>query len=137
METVTLYQAEDGQQFKDEDGCLKYEQQCIDLAEANGMFINGATLMAALNRANLTRPWWDETLSLEDKVMLTKITKDTGVVVRHWQCSDKPRYKPIRLDHNNRVQLWGEAESDIGPGEYGNGVSLAGLLRYARDEGRP
>ena len=58
MKTVTMYEAEDGKQFRDQAQCLEYEQQLADLAAANDMLDNGATLMAALTRAHQTRPWW-------------------------------------------------------------------------------
>ncbi len=131
MKTVTMYEAEDGRQFRAEAQCLEYEQQCADLAAANDMLYDGATLMAALARAHQTRPWWDSGLSAEDKVILMKTTKDTSFVVRHWQCSDKPGYKPCRLNHDVQVLLWGDAGGWSGP--YGDWVGLADLLRYARN----
>lgn len=134
MKTVTMYEAEDGKQFRDQAQCLEYEQQLADLAAANDMLDNGATLMAALTRAHQTRPWWDSGLSLEDKVILMKTTKDTGFIVRHWQCSDRPGYKPCRLNHEGQVRLWGDSGSWSGP--YGNWVGLADLLRYARNTAR-
>lgn len=130
MKTVTMYEAEDGQQFSTKAQCAEHEQQCADLAAANDMLDNGATLMAALTRAHQTRPWWDSVLTVEDKVILMKTTKDTGFVVRHWQCSDRPGYKPCRLNHAGQVQLWGDAGSWSGP--YGKWVGLQDLLRYAR-----
>lgn len=129
MKTVTMHEAEDGKLFSTEALCLEYEQQCADLAAANDMLNNGATLMAALTRAHQTRPWWDACLSLEDKAILMKITKDTGFVVTHWQGSDKPGYKPCELNHDVLVHLWGDAGSWGGP--YGGWVSLADLVRYA------
>lgn len=131
MKTVTMYEAEDGRQFRAEAQCLEYEQQCADLAAANDMLYNGATLMAALTRAHQTRPWWDSGLSVEDKAILMKTTKDTGFAVSYWQCRDNPGYKPCRLDHNIRVLLWGDVGGWSGP--YGDWVSLADLLRYARN----
>jgi hypothetical protein len=130
MKTVTMYEADDGKQFRAEVLCLEYEQQCADLAAANDMLDNGSTLMAALTRAHQTRPWWDSGLTLEDKAILMKTTKDTGFVVKHWQCSDRPGYKPYRLNHAVQVELWGHAGSWRGP--YGNWVGLPELLRYAR-----
>ena len=133
MKTVTMYEADDGEQFRDEARCVEYEQACADLAAANDMLENGATLMAALTRAHQTRTWWDSGLSLEDKVFLMNTTKDTGFVVSHWQCSDKPGYKPCGLNHNVQVRLWG----DVGcwNGTYGDWVKLPDLLRYARNTG--
>lgn len=131
MKTVTMYEAEDGKQFRVEGQCLEYEQQREDAKAANEMLENGATLMAALTRANQTRPWWDSGLTLEDKVMLMKITKDTGFVVSHWQCSDKPGYKVCEIDSYGRMHLFGDAGCWSGP--YGNWVDLRDLLRYARN----
>lgn len=129
MKTVTMYEAEDGKQFRFQVQCVEYEQQCIDLAAANEMLINGATLFVALTRANQTRPWWDNSLTLEDKTMLMKITKDTGFVVRHWQGSGSPVYKACRIDDTGeKILLFG----DVGWGNtYGNWVTLPALLRYA------
>ena len=131
MKNVTMYEAEDGKQFQAEAQCVEYEQQCADLASANDMLGNGATLMSALTRAHQTRPWWGSSLTAEDKVIMTKITKDTGLVVSHWQCSDKPVYKPCGLNHAGQVRLWGDAGRCSG--SYGNWVDLADLLRYARN----
>lgn len=134
MKTVEMYEADDGTQFRAEAQCLEYEQQCADGIAANDMLGNGATLMAALTRANQTRPWWDSGLSLEDKVILMKTTKDTGFVVRHWQCSETPGYKPCGINSDGLVRLWGDSGSWSGP--YGNWVGLEDLLRYARNTAR-
>lgn len=130
MKTVTMYEAEDGKQFRAEAQCLEYEQQCDDAKAANDMWQNGATLMAALTRANQTRSWWDSGLTLEDKVILMRTTKDTGFVVRHWQCSEKPGYKVREIDSYGRMHLFGDA--GCWSGAYGNWVDLRDLLRYAR-----
>ena len=106
MKAVMVYEAGDGTQFRSEDYCLEYEQQCTDLAAANSMLSNGATLTAALARAHQTRPWWDEGLTAEDKAVLMKVTKDTGFVVRHWQHLLSPAYKPYELNHKGQVYLW-------------------------------
>lgn len=128
MKTVTMYEAEDGKTFTSEAQCLEYEQQCDDARAANVMLNNGATLMAALTRASQTRPWWDDELTPEDRVILTSATKDTGFVVRHWQCSDKPCYTVHQIDCYGRLFLFGDAGSWRGP--YGNWVDLQDLLRY-------
>ena len=52
MKIVTMYEADDGERFCSEALCLEYEQQCADLAAANNMLDNGATLMAALTTAS-------------------------------------------------------------------------------------
>ena len=131
MKTATMYEADDGKQFRTEALCLEYDQQCADLAAANEMLDNGASLMAALTRAHQTRTWWGSGLTVEDKVILMNTTKRTGFVVIHWQCSNKPGYKPCGLNQAGQVLLWGDAGCWSGP--YGNWVSLTDLLRYARN----
>ena len=123
MKIVTMYEAEDGARFRTESACLEYEQQCVDTQSANDMLENGATLMAVLTRANQSRPWWDCELKLEDKVILMKTTKDTGFVIRHWQCSEMPQYKVARVNNDGHLLLHGDT--------YGCFVSLIDLLRYA------
>ncbi len=125
-----MYEAEDGQQFRTEPQCLEYEQQCANTGAANDMLDNGATLMATLTRAHQPRPWWDSSVTAEDKAILMNTTKDTGFVVRHWQCSDKPSYKPFRLNHAGKVMLGGDP--GIGSGAYAEWVGLNDLLRYDR-----
>ncbi len=134
MKTVTMYEADDGKQFRYEDQCRQHEEECTNLAAANDMLDNGATLMAALTRYHQTHPWWDSNLTVEDKVILMHTTKDTGFVVSHWQCSNRPGYKPCGIDLAGRVQLWG----DVGcwSGSYGNWCSLDDVLRYARQTRR-
>ena len=131
MKAVMMYEAGDGKQFRSEALCLEYEQQCTDLAAANSMLSNGATLMASLTRAHQTRPWWDADLSAEDKAILMKITKDTGFVVRSWQHILSPIYQPYELNHKGQVYLWGDIRK--WDGSYGGWVSLPDLLRYAKD----
>lgn len=130
MKQVTRYEATDGTLFLTQEMCETHEQRCADLDAANEMFSSGATLMAALTRAHQTRPLWDIALSLEDKALLMRITKDTGLVIEHWQCKSRPGYKPLELDHECRVWVYGDAGSWSGP--YGNWVTLKDLLRYAR-----
>ena len=130
MKIVAMCEADDGKRFPTESGCLNYEQMCSDVAAANNMLSNGATLMAALIRANQTRPWWDESLNAEDKALLMRITKETGFAVCHWQLSNKPAYKPCEINSEGSVHLFGDAGGWSGP--YGGWVTVRDLLRYAR-----
>lgn len=132
MRVVTMFEAEDGKQFHNEDQCLEYEQKCADVDAANDMLKNGATLMAALTHANQTRPLWDNNLSLEDKALLMNTTKDTGFTISHWQGSLKPGYKPCRLRNSARVQILLSGDVGCWSGTYGDWVDIEDLLRYAR-----
>ena len=130
MKVVTMYEANDSKRFLTEAHCLEYEQACEDAFAANEMLENGATLMSVMTRANQTIPWWDRELTLEDKVILMKATKNTGFVVRHWQCHEKPIYKVCAIKVGGRLYLSGETKG--GTATYGNWVSLKDLLLYAR-----
>ena len=135
MKTVTLYEAYDGRRFIREADCLEYEQQMQDAEAANEMLRNGATLMEVLIRANQKRPSWYRNLILEDRAMLTRMTKDTGIVVEHWQCRKTPDYKVCEIGHTGCLYLYGDAGSGAysGWGAYGGWLSLTDFLRYAKD----
>jgi hypothetical protein len=129
MKTVTLYESYDGRRFIREADCLEYEQQMQDAKAANEMLRSGATLMAVLTRANQKRPSWDRNLILEDRAMLTRMTKDTGIVVEHWQCRKTSGYKVCEIGHTGCLYLHGDA----GAGDYGGWLSMKDFLRYAKD----
>lgn len=131
MKIVTMYEAQDGKLFRNESLCLEYEQRCIDLVDANDRLHNGATLMDVLTKANHTRPWLYRHLSLKDKEFLITATKDTGIVVRHWQGSDRPGYKPYQINDSGQILLHGDVGAWDGP--YGNWVELKDLLLYAQE----
>jgi hypothetical protein len=130
MKTVTLYEAYDGKRFIREADCLEYEQQMQDAKAANEMLANGATLMAVLTRANRKRPWWDRNLILEDRDMLIRMTKDTGITVEHWQCRKTPGYKVSEIGHTGCLYL--HCEAGAISGAFGCWVSLPDFLRYAK-----
>lgn len=131
MRTVTLYEAYDGRRFLREADCLEYEQQMQDAKAANEMLRNGATLMDALIRANQTRPSWGRNLIHEDIIMLMNMTKDTGVVVEHWQFRKTPDYKVREIGHTGYLSLHAYAGGVLG-GDSG-WVSLKDFLRYAKN----
>jgi hypothetical protein len=128
MKIITKYQANDGIEFFNEKSCSDYEDDCNNVAAANEMFKNGANLLDSLIRANQWCATWDSCLNIEDKVILLKITKDTGFSIPHWQCSDKPYYKIILIKHNNLFNVFGGTSNP-----YGNDVKLSDLLRYYRN----
>jgi hypothetical protein len=121
------YEADDGKQFRSEAQRAEYEQQCVDLAVANDMLDNGATLMAALTRANKSRPWWDCSLTRQERDLLAKLNRHTKLAMPHWQCCPFPEYPIRRIGADGRVWV-GEYVGEPG---YGNFVGLKDLLRYA------
>ena len=131
MKVITRYESEDGRMFRSEAECLEYEQQREDARAASDMLNNGSTLMAALTRANQTRPWWDSGLTLEDKASLMRITKDDGFLLGNWQYRDRPYYKVHSIDVDGKVGLFRDSGSRMGA--HGLFVGLRELLRYAQE----
>lgn len=130
MKEVLMFEADDGKQFRDAESCKEYEQRCKDILDALSMLENGATLMAVFVRAYQTMPYWDARLTVEDRAMLERMTRDDALVIRHWQCSDKPGYKVCDLNHKMQIYLYGDAGSWNGP--YGSWLDLSDFLRLAR-----
>jgi len=131
VKKVTMYKAESGKLFDNKAECLDYESKLEDAQAANKMFCNGATLRKALIRANRTRPWWDINLNEEQKELLSKITKNTGIAVPQWpKLEGRFLYKVTKIDSEGFVYLWSEVDGEQRP--YGNWVVIGDLLRYAR-----
>jgi len=131
MKTVTMYEAEDGSQFRSAHECFAYEQKNSDVKAANDMLKGGSTLIEALAKLHETNPWWDIHLSEEDKRILMNTTKDTLFRIQHWQGCNKPAYKPCAINHAGYVLLCGEAGS--WSGSFCEWVGAADLLCYARE----
>jgi len=129
-----MYQADDGGLFTSEDLCLKHERVCLHTDEANKLFQEGASLAHALDHYRLGLGFLPETLSDEDCADLKAINKDTQLIISHWQCRDEPGYKPVRIELDGAIFVYGNAGSWSGP--YGGKVKLSDLLRYYRDTKR-
>lgn len=131
MKKVTMYKAESGKLFDNKAECLDYESKVEDAEAATEMLHNGDTLREALIRANRTRPWWDINLNEEQKELLSKITKNTGIAVPQWpKLEGRFLYKVTKIDSEGFVYLWSEVDGEQRP--YGNWVVIGDLLRYAR-----
>ncbi len=63
--------------------------------------------------------------------ILERVTKDTQLVISHWQCKDTPGYKVARFLPGGRVFVYGDAGSWDGP--YGGDVKIDSLTRYAKE----
>ncbi len=135
MRIITMYEAEDGEAFYSEKQCLTHEKALADVRLANQMLKDGCNLFDVLTVAGGDFPS-TKCLSEEDKAILRSMTKDTGVTIEHWQCSDKPAYKAILIPYPKRgcagdsVQMHGDVGRWSGP--YGSKVTVKDLIRYAR-----
>lgn len=130
-----MYEAEDGEMFYSEEQCLTHEKALADVKLANQMLKDGRNLFDVLTTAGGDFPS-TKSLSEEDKAILQSMTKDTGVIIEYWQCSDKPAYKAISIPYPTRGYAgnWVQMHGDVGrwSGSYGNKVSVKDLIRYAR-----
>ena len=61
---------------------------------------------------------------------LNHVTKDTKLIISHWQCRDNPEYSPLWFESGMRLMVGGNAGSWSGP--YRNYVTLHNLVRYAQ-----
>lgn len=134
MEIVTRYKAVDGREFSDERSCLHWELWLEDLTAANALLDAGESVWAALCRAN-ARCGYDWAAVCRDlyEPVLSVVTKDTKLVIRHWQCKDAPGYQVRHIQADGDLFVFGDAGSWSGP--YGNAMSARDLIRYAQDSG--
>jgi hypothetical protein len=68
--------------------------------------------------------------TVPDRVLM-KATKNTGFVMRHWQCHEKPSYKVRAIEIGGRGRLYLSGETGVATSTYGNWVSLKDLLSCA------
>lgn len=59
---------------------------------------------------------------------LDAVTKDTKLVISHWQCRDTPGYSPCRINHMGLVMVFGDAGCWSGP--YGNWCAPTEIVSY-------
>lgn len=123
MKAITMYEAENGRIFSTEVECLDYEQHGKNAEEATEMLANGFNMMDVLTKANQSRPLWDRYLTIDDRRVLGRATKDTLFAVYKWNVDDAHMCKVYKIENNGYMMLQGH--------NYGAYVSLADLLCYA------
>ncbi len=64
--------------------------------------------------------------------ILEQVTKDTKLVISHWQCRDAPVYMVRCFRADGRLNVYGHA--DKSNGFYGDSVTISDLVRYAKDK---
>jgi hypothetical protein len=124
MKIITVYEANDGRRFDNKESCERHDVLLERLIHAKDSFRNGSNLYGSLGLLNDNM----DNFSEEDKVILMKITKDTGFKIEHWQCSKKPGYKIVDLNVDGEVHIFGDVGCWSGP--YGNWVSIRDCIRY-------
>lgn len=126
MKEVIIYEADDGQRFDYESQCVKYEEMCKRVEEANDLLNRGYPLYVIWK---FIYPNDNSSFSEKEIDLLMKINKDTKFIVSYWQCKDIPGYKVCKINNDGYLWLFGDVGSWSGP--YGNWITISELLRYA------
>jgi hypothetical protein len=127
---ITVYKTRDCKRHDSELVASEWAQWLDDLDAANDMYANGATLLAALVRANQSRPWCDPYRGAEQTTTLARIRKDTKLRISHWQCCDEPAYTVNRLLGTGEVMAGGVGGWS---GYYGRPCTVEEIVRYAME----
>lgn len=120
IEVVTGFRTSDGEIFHSKDVALFRAMQLRRVKLANEMLNEGKSIGEILDEVDGT---------VIDGI-LYKITKDTKLVIEHWQCKDNPGYQIHMIDRHMRYH----ARGDVGSwsGLYGSSITIHELVRYAR-----
>ena len=127
MQAITLYEARDGRQFSTPGECAIYEHVLDDTAAANALLEEGAHLLKVFVRANAHRPWWDKDLSLRDKILLIRATRETKLCVPEWGRAADGVYSPAEVRQTGKIFLHRRLY-----GGHGEWVGLPRLLDILR-----
>jgi hypothetical protein len=120
---VAMFRTTDGKDFNSRSSA-EYHQKKIAIAEdANARLKRGESIAEILRANGKTVP--DE--------ILERVTKDSKLVIDHWQCRDTPGYQPQFFEPGLSIYVAGDAGS--WSGSYGNTMSLLDLARYANHRG--
>lgn len=121
----TVYVALDGSEHSSVRGAADKNEAIARAERANAMLADGATVYDA------ARAWsWMDNPTIPE--VLRRITKDTPLIISHWQCRDTPGYSVCRFENDEYyVYVGGDAGSWSGP--YGSKITLADIARYAED----
>lgn len=119
------YVAQDGSTHHSVRSAVERNESIARAQAATDLLAAGASVWEA---ARAWSPFPDPKLP----EVLKLITKDTPLIISHWQCRDEPGYKVCRFeDDGYYIFVGGDAGS--WSGSYGSKVMLLDLARYADD----
>jgi len=113
----------DGKEHGYEEWAIEWDEKIEAATKATEMLRSGMPVAYCLRAI-------DYPADIPD--VLEYVTKETQLVISHWQCRDTPGYKPIRFRPDGRIDVWGYAGSWSGP--YGGAVKIETLAEYAKDK---
>lgn len=109
---VDRWQTSDGELFYSEESAEFSERDIRQMKSNNVALSEGKCIAEILRSSGRT----------EIPEVLERVTKDTKLIIPHWQCRDEPGYKPQEFDKTGRIFVHGHAGSWSGP--YGNWMSV-------------
>ena len=118
---VVRWQTSDGREHRSRKWAEQWEAKIVAAELATEMLDRGESVAACLRA--ITYPGTIDPI-------LEQVTKDTRLVISHWQCRDTPGYKPTRFCTNGCIIAYGSAGSWAGP--YGGEITIRDLVRYAK-----
>jgi len=118
---VIRWQTSDGTEHSSREWAERWEAKLESAEKATAMLDAGATVAECLRAIKH---------SAEIDAVLETVTKETELVISHWQCRDTPGYKPTRFCADGRVVAYGNAGA--WNGAYGGKISIQELAQYAR-----
>jgi len=120
--TVTRWTTSDGKDHSSLSAAEYHAGQMDKAAKANAVLESGGSVADALRAAE-----WTYASAVPE--VLERVTKDSKLVIEHWQCCDTPGYQVRYFTSARDLYVHGNAGS--WSGGYGSRVSLADLARYA------
>lgn len=120
---VDRYVTTDDREFRSLDAANRHQVSVNAANKATEQLRDGMSIAEILHGMNYPA---------EQDEILEKVTKNSELVISHWQCQDTPGYRPVRVLPGGSVCCWGNAGSWSGP--YGGAVTITQLVRYAKDK---
>jgi len=122
IQQVQRWKTSDGEEFTSYESA-KYHAETMDKAFlGNEVLAAGGSMLDALIACGYDRVNIDP--------IFERLTKNSAMVIEHWQCRDSAGYKLRCILPNMRVRVSGDAGS--WSGSYGNEMSLHDLAIYAK-----
>lgn len=122
IKTVTRWTTSDGKDHCSLSAAEYHAGQMDKAAKANSVLELGGSVADALRAAE-----WTYASAVPE--VLERVTKESKLVIEHWQCRDTPGYQ-VRYFTSER-DLYVHGNAGCWSGSYGSRVSLADLARYA------
>jgi hypothetical protein len=122
VNSIIKWRTLDGKEFHSESAAYFHADEIDAANRANAVLEDGKSVADALRAAGWT---------VLDPI-LESVTKDTKLIIEHWQCRSEPGYTIRRFNPERTVYVFGYAGS--WSGSYGNdNMPLRDLVDYAKN----